>query len=263
MRIRTYGLDRDTISFAKRVSSGITKKFASIDLKRIDKFVRGVKKMGLWNNMVCWPMRSIHNAGTGSTVYSLGGLGTYDATLLNSPTWSRDGIIYSVQGQALKSTIGLSSTSSPFSVVLIEKKNAITGDCRNFTLDGQLTAKRNMETAEIGSVQVGRIRTITTATYQILYVGSFYSCAMIVTSPTTGVIYSDNSSTNTSGSNWDTAGNPSYYYVFDCNITSGTDYYVGALHCAFSNVALSSTQVRTFQLLCRNTLGVGLYPSNI
>ena len=43
--------------------------------------------------MVCWPMRSIHNAGTGSTIYSLGGLGIYNGILVNSPVWSYKGII--------------------------------------------------------------------------------------------------------------------------------------------------------------------------
>jgi hypothetical protein len=37
-------------------------------------------------------MRGIHNAGTGSTVYSLGGLGTFNGSLVNSPTWSNQAI---------------------------------------------------------------------------------------------------------------------------------------------------------------------------
>jgi hypothetical protein len=48
--------------------------------------------LGLWNNMVCWPLRSTQNAGTGTTAYSLGGLGTFNGTLVNGPTWGTDGI---------------------------------------------------------------------------------------------------------------------------------------------------------------------------
>jgi hypothetical protein len=40
-------------------------------------------------------MRSYQNAGTGSTVYSLGGLGRYDGTMINSPTWDKDGGVFS------------------------------------------------------------------------------------------------------------------------------------------------------------------------
>jgi hypothetical protein len=39
-------------------------------------------------------MRSIHNAGTGSTVYSLGGLGTFNGTMVNSPVWGYNGIFF-------------------------------------------------------------------------------------------------------------------------------------------------------------------------
>ena len=55
-------------------------------------FVRGMKTLGLWQNMVSWPMRSYQNAGTGSTVYSLGGLGVYDGSMVNSPTWGANGV---------------------------------------------------------------------------------------------------------------------------------------------------------------------------
>lgn len=54
-------------------------------------FVRGMKALGLYSNMVAWPMRSYQNVGTGSTVRSLGGLGVYNGTLMNSPTWQVSG----------------------------------------------------------------------------------------------------------------------------------------------------------------------------
>ena len=90
-RTRTYGLDVDTLAFAARVKTGSGKTILPENLKQLNKFIIGTKKLGLWNTMVCWPMRSIHNAGTGSTVYSLGGLGTYNGTMTNSPVWSSDG----------------------------------------------------------------------------------------------------------------------------------------------------------------------------
>jgi hypothetical protein len=54
--------------------------------------VRGAKELGLWDAMVCWPLRSAQNAGTGTTAYSLGGLGTFNGTLVNSPTWGAAGV---------------------------------------------------------------------------------------------------------------------------------------------------------------------------
>lgn len=80
-------LDRDAIAFCNK--AGITN---SSYVSAIESFVKGIKNLGLWNSMVCWPLRSTQNAGTGTTVYSLGGLGTFNGTLVNGPTWGVDGI---------------------------------------------------------------------------------------------------------------------------------------------------------------------------
>lgn len=64
------------------------------DVEGIDKFVKGIKALGLYNSMVCWPLRSAQNAGSGETVYSLGGLGTFNGTLVGGPSWTADGITF-------------------------------------------------------------------------------------------------------------------------------------------------------------------------
>jgi hypothetical protein len=78
------GIDPDAQAFID--ASGAT------DVEGINDFVKGIKALGLWNSMVCWPLRSSQNAGTGSIAYSLGGLGTYNGTLVNGPTWGADGV---------------------------------------------------------------------------------------------------------------------------------------------------------------------------
>ena len=70
-------------------TSGVTDYTAKI---QISDFVKGIKNLNLWSSMVCWPLRSSQNAGTGTTAYSLGGFGTYNGTLVNSPTWNTDGV---------------------------------------------------------------------------------------------------------------------------------------------------------------------------
>jgi hypothetical protein len=78
------GIDPDAADFCSR--SGAS------DRAAVSAFVRGVKDLGLWESMVCWPLRSTQNAGTGTTAYSLGGLGTFNGTLTNGPTWGADGV---------------------------------------------------------------------------------------------------------------------------------------------------------------------------
>ena len=74
----------------------------------ISDFVRGIKSLGLWNSMVCWPLRSSQNAGGGTTAFSLGGLGAFDGTLVNAPTWGANGVVFS---NALGTRIDISNNA--------------------------------------------------------------------------------------------------------------------------------------------------------
>jgi hypothetical protein len=98
-------LDRDAREFIQR--AGVTDAAAR---SQINEFVRGIKGLGLWDSMVCWPLRSSQNAGTGTTAYSLGGLGTFNGTLVNGPTWGADGINMDSAGSEI-----IEWTTSPLS----------------------------------------------------------------------------------------------------------------------------------------------------
>ena len=100
----TASFDADARAFIN--TSGAT------DRAAINHFVKAVKRLGLWSSMVCWPLRSSQNAGTGSTAYSLGGLGTYNGTLVNGPTWGADGITFASASSQRIETIDVSTLSS-------------------------------------------------------------------------------------------------------------------------------------------------------
>jgi hypothetical protein len=102
--------DPDALAYVQ--ASGAT------DIDNINTFVVGIKALGLWNSMVCWPLRSTQNAGTGSTAYSLGGLGTYNGTLVNGPTWGADGVVAATNNSYIQTAISITlSTIGEFSVV--------------------------------------------------------------------------------------------------------------------------------------------------
>ena len=129
-RTRTYGLDVDTIAYAARVKAGSGVTILPEPLKQLNKFIVGIKKLGLWNSMVCWPMRSIHNAGRGSTVYSLGGLGTYNGTMVNNPTWGFNGVSFITSSYIdVPNTAVITSGSGSFSIgVVARSSNSNTSD---------------------------------------------------------------------------------------------------------------------------------------
>jgi hypothetical protein len=90
MTFNTYTRNDETRKYVKRIKNA-GKTLDAFSVLDIDNFVTGCKDLGLWNNMVCWPLRSSQNTGT-NTAFSLGGLGTFDGTLVNGPTWGSNGI---------------------------------------------------------------------------------------------------------------------------------------------------------------------------
>ena len=85
------GFDADAVAYFDR--AGVTNATAKA---QINAFVKGVKNLGLWSSIVTWPFRQDQNPSAVVTAYSLGGLGTFNATLLGSPapTLSADGLAF-------------------------------------------------------------------------------------------------------------------------------------------------------------------------
>ena len=113
----TASFDSDARAFVN--TSGAT------DRAAINYFVKGIKRLGLWSSMVCWPLRSSQNAGTGSTAYSLGGLGTYNGTLVNGPTWGADGVLFNASNKYI-SLGNTGVTSGAFSHISVARMGVTT-----------------------------------------------------------------------------------------------------------------------------------------
>ena len=71
--------------------------------KQLFDWSTGIYTLGLWNSMVCWPLRSSQNAGVEDKVFSLGVLGRSHATLVNIPTRGADGIALNGTNQYINS----------------------------------------------------------------------------------------------------------------------------------------------------------------
>lgn len=107
---RQYQFDIDTKRYLNRVNTyrsliGLSP-ITNSDAVDIDNFIIGLKDLGLWYNMICYPFRSIHNIGAGATALSLGGgqqVGA-DATLINAATWSNEGVTRTTASGSLFST---------------------------------------------------------------------------------------------------------------------------------------------------------------
>jgi len=90
--IQGQPLDTDTIAFASNIPS-----ISNEEKMYIDMFVLGCKGLGLWDDMVCWPLLSSQNSGT-DTVYSLGGSGTFNGALTGGLTQPNHNLQWTGQG---------------------------------------------------------------------------------------------------------------------------------------------------------------------
>jgi hypothetical protein len=119
----TASFDQDARVFIN--TSGAT------DRAAINYFVKGIKRLGLWDDMVCWPLRSAQNAGTGSTAYSLGGLGVYNGTLVNGPTWGADGITFDGTDDRISTALSINGTAGLFSAFTVFKRTEQGNEVRS------------------------------------------------------------------------------------------------------------------------------------
>jgi hypothetical protein len=125
------GYDADATAFA--AASGAT------DVAALSAFVKGVKELGLWSNMVCWPLRSSQNAGTGTTAFSLGGLGDLQWDADQWADLGADGITFT---SGSSQTITVSSiTITATDLILASCQTATSGNLRviEYLADGGVT----------------------------------------------------------------------------------------------------------------------------
>ena len=102
-------LDSATRSFV--AASGATQTGA------IDAWVRGLKTLGLWSNILTYPMRSGQNS-SGTTVYSLGGLSTTNAAHSGTISVTAAGRVPATTSDVVNTTLLPSGTNGALVCVL-------------------------------------------------------------------------------------------------------------------------------------------------
>ena len=246
----TASFDADARAFIN--TSGAT------DRAAINHFVKGVKRLGLYSSMVCWPLRSSQNAGTGSTAYSLGGLGTYNGTLVNGPTWGVDGVTFA-SASSQKITASLSSPAPISDKSIIANFNPTTADqwtgVAGFMPTPAYTdvsiarnSTGNFGLALAGSGGAGAVATQTAPTATSTYLHASHSARNVTvvkngTSTTTGTFAVDPRTASNFGIGTVEAGFPFNGLVSFAALISGTS---------------ADDQVSNFYALYKSTLGQGL-----
>ena len=110
------GYDADAAAYFDR--AGVTDNTAKV---QINGFVKGIKDLGLYNSIVCWPLRSAQNAGTGLTAYSLGGAGIFNGTLNAQAIWTADGVDLTTTSPAVAEITTTAGATQPNTILSVQK----------------------------------------------------------------------------------------------------------------------------------------------
>jgi hypothetical protein len=239
-------LDADAAAFA--AASGAT------DVAALSEFVKGVKALGLWNSMVCWPLRSSQNAGTGTTAYSLGGLGTFNGTLVNGPAWGADGLTFNGTNQVVTAQPTTDTNSQFFG--LVHNNTTTTGNSA-MSVSTSIASQTELRFREQGDLQIHSAASwsLTSVNGSFSRSGfAFYLAAW--NSALSQVFVQQNSTARTAVSR-------TYTGTTDnaLRIMSGpsTQFVAGTTAFAFfSKQQVSSSTSTAFYTLYKQTLGAGL-----
>ena len=249
------GYDADAAAYFDR--AGVTDTTAKV---QINAFVKGVKDLGLYNNMVSWPLRSAQNAGTGTTAYSLGGAGIFDGTLTNGPTWGADGVIFDGVNDYILGSSSI-STNNTATIFYCGIHAIMTGGQKAVNINRIEIGKA--ETASFGIEAtfllspfptVGRVSTISGFGSGIRYTAT----GVYNPSATTMTRFYNGASKETNGSATYGAFSADAIYIGARNNSVNSPFNGTISIAAYFNSVLSDANVLAVHNLYKATLGDGL-----
>jgi len=247
---RISGFDGDAAAYFDR--AGVTDATAK---QQINAFVVGVKALSLFNNMVCWTLRSAQNKGSGTTAYSLGGLGTYNGTLTNGPTWGTDGIVFDGTNDYIPTT--LTSGFSAVSVFGISKKDATSQIMAEVFKDDEGVNREWTIFAELGGFVQGRLFNPLNSQNTGPAVTTDFRVSSLRGSATVNKFRINNGSDTTAGTG--TLFQGSAAVTLGAKSSGGDRWFKGIIAGAIIfNTALSDSDTSSIYTLYKTTLGTGL-----
>lgn len=247
--------DRDAINYFSR--AGVTDATAKA---QINAFVKGIKNLGLYNNMVSWPLRSSQNAGTGLTAYSLGGLGTFNGTLTNGPTWGADGIIFDGVNDYILGSSSI-STNNAATIFYCGIHATMTGtqkavNVNRIEIGRAESASFGIEATQLVSPfsTVGRSSTISGFGGNVRYTAT----GVYIPSSTTMIRFYNGASKETNGGAVYGTFSADAIYIGARNASVNSPFNGTISVAVYFNSALSDANVLAVHSLYKTTLGQGL-----
>jgi hypothetical protein len=227
----------------------------------INNFVKGIKSLGLWNQMVCWPLRASQNASTTLTAQSLGGLGNFPATLANfgsaSSAWASTGLSGASTNSVATTTLSLPTGNSSRAVLAAWQNfsnsqfipiGSTTPDLNRLILrsDTPTNACADLFNGDLPNAFFGSVTVPSGVNFS----------AVSYNASNSGVLFKANSNTATSGTIAKSFASSNVIFgSYGSGATQGYGLY--AFNMAL-NVPLDEVQIININSLYKQSLGLGL-----
>lgn len=149
---RTYGIDPDVLAYNARIVNAGFQSLSPQALREINQFVIGLKKLKVWEFLTeGWLCRNYHNAGSGTTLYSL--KGNFNGTIVGSPSWESRGILYPSGNSAYAQTSSSFISNTEFTLIMDYKslESGVTRTYAEFNRSGTPTDGVDFSKAFVGA----------------------------------------------------------------------------------------------------------------
>lgn len=241
--------------------------------RQIYDFVKEIKKLGIWNNFICWMLvntqQGKQSGTTSGTIYSLGGLGTYNATMTNSPVIGTDGVTSTGldQGYLVASTGADLLAINPVTSGSVYKSSNTSWFSQNYWLYGnqygQTTNQSSggwfREAISVGLLNQMRgetlVNSLNTSNDQTSF--CFFTNTTSSAASNNSLNYKNGSlsTTQTVGTTVSPVPIGSNSYQFACAQGAGAYSGTSAFHFVIRNIFLSASEILSFYNIYKNTIG--------
>jgi hypothetical protein len=253
--MRFYDLDIDVKNYAKRIVDAGYK--CPADINSVSDFVKGLKILNLWGNIIdCWLMRSLQNAGSGTSLHALK-YNINNGTMVNGPVWSDTGIVKNGATQYITIPRNILGGNISRTIIAVAKRST----AQNVVLSyGNLSATRFALKTEIGGdrVSLDAYNGSTNDNFGITNANGIFNQIAASYDGSTLIFKMNNAAATTSTISMSFSSNASNV-IFGgwqtSNITSGLSTTPFGL---ISDTAFTSNEIDLFYNLYKSTLGKGL-----
>lgn len=253
-RLKSEEIDRDVQEFCARANTLVP---GAEGKRRLSRFAVGMKRLGLWGNLICWPLRRGQRAMNGTAVLSLGGWQSASLTASGGQFQANGFVTATGSAGSLTGTLSGKTGLLNFHLIYASQMAEVGGTKVSVDLGGALGGLKLQQV----SGNTGQLRFSDSGNGPALGVadtahGIFQAGRETIFASGSFVerLYIQRNNSRNSGTSNSNTAMDSDSISFERDLGAGADYAGTTSFLGFLNIARGQTQAHAIETLLRNTL---------